>query len=262
VLQKIDVEQERMPGSARPRTLVIVPAYNEEGSIGGVIDDLRAELPDADVLVVDDGSSDRTADEARRRSRPGHTVMVARLSANLGIGGAVQTGLRYALRHGYDRAVQVDGDGQHPASSARAVLQRLDQGADLIVGSRFAGGVQGFASTPTRRAGIAMISWALRLLGGPAVLDTTSGLRAFSRRAIGVLARRYPSDFPEPESLLIAHRAGQRIEEVPVPMAPRSHGASSITRLGSAFYMARVLLGLALFRVTGMKTASIEESAP
>lgn len=241
---------------------MVVPAYNEEGSIGSVIEDLRAELPEADVLVVDDGSIDRTAEEARRRCRPGHTVLVARLSANLGIGGAVQTGLRYALRQGYDRVVQVDGDGQHPASSARVVLRAVDAGADVAVGSRFAGGLQGFASTPMRRAGIALISWVLRLLGGPAVLDTTSGLRAFSRRAVGVLARRYPSDFPEPESLLIAHRAGQRIEEVPVSMMARAHGASSIGRLGSAFYMARVLLGLVLFRATGMKTAVFEESAP
>jgi hypothetical protein len=113
-----------------------------------------------------------------------------------------------------------------------------------------------------RRAGIALISWALRLLGGPPVLDTTSGLRAFSRRAVALLATRYPSDFPEPESLLIAHRAGHRIEEVPVSMMARAHGASSITRLGSAFYMARVLLGLVLFRATGMKTAILEERAP
>jgi glycosyltransferase involved in cell wall biosynthesis len=247
--------------TGKSRTLVVVPAYNEEGAIGGVIADLHAELPDADVLVVDDGSTDHTADEARRGVRPGHTLMVARLSANLGIGGAVQTGLRYALRHGYDRVVQVDGDGQHPASSARAVLERIGAGADIAVGSRFTRGAQGFASTAMRRTGISVISWALRLLGGPSVLDTTSGLRAFSRRAVSLLASRYPSDFPEPESLLIAHRAGQRIEEVPVSMAARAHGASSITLLGSAFYMLRVLLGLTLFRASGMRSAAIEESA-
>jgi glycosyltransferase involved in cell wall biosynthesis len=239
-----------------------VPAFNEEGSIAAVVADLQAELPDTDVLVVDDGSSDQTAEHARRCCGRNQRVMVARLSANLGIGGAVQTGLRYALRHGYDRVVQVDGDGQHPAASARVVLQRLDGGADVTVGSRFAGSMRGFASTPMRRVGIAIISWALRFLGGPSVLDTTSGLRAFSRRAVALLAVRYPSDFPEPESLLILHRAGYRIEEVPVPMAARRHGNSSITRLGSAFYMARVLLGLALFRATGMNTTAFEERAP
>jgi glycosyltransferase involved in cell wall biosynthesis len=251
-----------MLGSGPQSTLVVVPAYNEQRSIAAVIRDLRAELPDADVLVVDDGSTDGTAAEARRVCRGDGRVLVARLSANLGIGGAVQTGLRYALQHGYERVVQVDGDGQHPASSARAVLQRLDGGADVVVGSRFAPGAAGFESTPMRRAGIALISWALRLLGGPSVLDTTSGLRAFSRRTVALLAPRYPSDFPEPESLLVVHRAGQRIEEVPVSMAPRAHGASSITRFGTAFYMARVLVGLALFRASSMGRAGLKESAP
>jgi glycosyltransferase involved in cell wall biosynthesis len=251
-----------MPGSARSGTLIVVPAFNEARSIAAVLGDVRAELPDADVLVVDDGSTDRTADIARRASDGDPHVRVARLSANLGIGGAVQTGLRYAMLHGYQRVVQVDGDGQHPASSARVVLDALDGGADVVVGSRFvARRGAAFASTPLRRAGIAVISRALRLLGGPPVVDTTSGLRAFNRRAVALLASRYPADFPEPESLLIAHRAGQRIDEVPVSMAPRAHGTSSITRLGSAFYMARVMLGLALFRASGGNRARLKESA-
>jgi hypothetical protein len=131
------------------------------------------------------------------------------------------------------------------------VIEELARGdADVVVGSRFVGDVTGFASTPMRRVGIRLLSWALRVLGGPAVTDVTSGLRAFNRRALELLARQYPPDYPEPEALLILETGRCRIKEVPVAMSVRAHGTSSISRLDSAFYMARVLLGMVLLRAS------------
>ena len=232
-------------------TLIIVPAYNEGASIGGVLADLYRELPDAEILVVDDGSLDDTAAQARAQAPAGQNLRVVRLSANLGIGGAVQTGLRYAVEQGHQRAVQVDGDGQHPAAAARQLLERLDAGtADVVIGSRFVPGSEGFSSTLMRRLGITILSRTLRMLGGPAILDVTSGLRAYGRRALVHLAARYPPDYPEPEALRLLQGSGCRIEEVPVAMVARAHGTSSISRLGSAFYMTRVLLGLVLLRAS------------
>jgi glycosyltransferase involved in cell wall biosynthesis len=205
------------------RTLVIIPALNEARSLPRVLEDVRAAQLDCDVCVVDDGSTDGTAAIA---ARGGATVL--RCTANLGIGGAVQAGYLWARERGYDAALQIDADGQHDPAYAAAALAPIRSGAaDVVVGSRFLG-AGGYRSTALRRTGIRYLAWFLRLRCGLSVTDPTSGFRAAGRRAIELFAAGYPSDFPEPEALAYAVRAGLRVEEVPVRMRDRDHGTSSI----------------------------------
>jgi glycosyltransferase involved in cell wall biosynthesis len=223
------------------RTLVIVPAFNEARSLPAVAEDLRRHVPEADVCVVDDGSTDRTSEVARELG-----FRVLRLPGNLGIGGAVQAGFLWAYDHGYDAAVQFDGDGQHDASSMPGLLAPIRAGAaDLVVGSRFLGD-GGFRSTLARRAGIRYLAGLIRFRGGARVTDSTSGFRAAGAAAIALFARGYPSDYPEPESIAIASRAGLRVAEVPVRMRERAHGVSSITVVRSFVYMVKVTVALVL----------------
>jgi glycosyltransferase involved in cell wall biosynthesis len=226
------------------RVLAIVPAFNEARNLPGVAAALRRAAPDVDACVVDDGSSDDTAAVAASLG-----LGVLRLPLNLGIGGAVQAGYLHARDRGYDLAVQIDGDGQHDPAFLGALIAPLLAGrADLVVGSRFLGD-GGFKSTLVRRAGIRYLSWFLRLRCGVRVTDPTSGFRAASRRAIELFARHYPSDYPEPESVAVAHREGLRIEEVPVVMSARPHGASSITWARTLYYLVKVSLALLLLPV-------------
>jgi len=224
------------------RVLAIVPAFNEERSLEAVVTGLgRLALP-VDVCVVDDGSSDGTAALARSLG-----AVVLSLPVNLGIGGAVQTGYLWARDHGYDAAVQVDGDGQHDASYLPALVEEVASGrADLAVGSRFSGPrlPGGFRSTWSRRIGIRYLSAMLRLRCGARVSDPTSGFRAAGRRAIDLFARAYPPDYPEPESIAVAARAGLRVREIPVRMAERAHGESSIGLSRSFYYLLKVSLAL------------------
>jgi glycosyltransferase involved in cell wall biosynthesis len=223
------------------RTLVIVPAFNEARSLSAVAEDLRRHVPDVDVCVVDDGSTDGTSEVAR-----GLGFRVLRLPMNLGIGGAVQAGYLWAHEHGYDAAVQFDGDGQHEAASMPALLEPIRTGAaDLVVGSRFLGDGS-FRSTLARRAGIRYLAGLIRVRCGAKVSDSTSGFRSAGRAAIALFARGYPSDYPEPESIAIACRAGLRVAEVPVRMRERAHGASSITIVRSFLYMVKVTVALVL----------------
>ncbi len=223
------------------RVAAIVPAYNEARNLPRLADALRAHAPELDVCVVDDGSEDETA---RVAAGLGWTVL--RLPMNLGIGGAVQAGYLWAWEHGYDAAVQIDGDGQHDPAYLEALLQPLAAGnADLVIGSRFLSD-GGFRSTAVRRAGIAYLSWFLRLRCGTRVTDPTSGFRAANRTAIELFARHYPSDYPEPEAVALARRAGLRIAEVPVRMHERGHGRSSITAARTLYYLVKVSLALVL----------------
>jgi glycosyltransferase involved in cell wall biosynthesis len=220
-----------------PRVLVIVPAYNEESSLPAVVADLRKHVPTCDVVVIDDCSTDATAARARELG-----VDVLRLPINLGIGGAVQTGFRYAHRCGYDVAIQVDGDGQHPAEGIAGLLAPLQSGqADVVIGSRFLER-EGFQSTVARRMGIRAFEWLTRLTSGVRVTDTTSGFRAYNRGAIVFLAEHYPSDYPEVESVTILTRNGFRIVEVPATMRERQGGTSSITAARSLYYLIKVSL--------------------
>ncbi len=223
------------------RVLIIVPAFNESRNLPAVLRNVHASCPGYDVCVVDDGSSDDTADIA---ARSGATVL--RNPVNLGIGGAVQAGYLWACEHGYDAAVQIDGDGQHDAAYVSAALEPVAHGrADLVVGSRFlADG--GFRSTLARRVGIQYLAWFLRLRCGAHITDPTSGFRAASRRAIELFASWYPSDYPEPESIAFATRNRLRVVEVPVHMRYRVHGESSINVLRTLYYLVKVSFALVL----------------
>ncbi len=225
---------------ASVRCLLIVPAYNEEGAIEQVVRDLRQTLPQADILVVDDASTDRTATLV-----PDEAVLL-RLPFNLGIGGAMQTGYRYAAMHGYDVAVQVDGDGQHPADQVQRLIDRLDQGdADMVIGSRFLEDT-GFRQSAARVAGSRILRGLLRLFTGKRVTDCTSGFRAVNAKVIAAFAHWYPEDYPEPEVVLLLHRAGFRVVETPVTMRPRQSGTTSISLPQGLFYVIKVSVALLL----------------
>ena len=224
---------------ASPRTLIIVPAYNEEVNLADVIDSICATAPWADIAVVNDGSCDATPEVARAKG-----VILLNLPYNLGIGGAVQTGYVFACEQGYDVAVQIDGDGQHDPIYLPVLLYPLEAGsADLVVGSRFIGPTS-FHSSVARRAGIQWFAKVVSLLIGQRVTDTTSGFRAANRRAIQLFAADYPQDYPEPESIVLAHRAGLRLCEVPVEMHERQGGRSSINPWRSVYYMIKVTLAV------------------
>lgn len=221
--------------------VAIVPALNEEGSIAQVIEEIRAYDAGLRVVVIDDGSTDATTEAARAA---GATVL--RLPFNLGIGGAVQTGLRYAHENGFGFAVRVDGDGQHdPAQLAKVVEPVLRDEADIAVGSRYLGlGGEGYRSTPSRRLGIRILARTVSLLTRQRITDPTSGFQALNRRAIALFAADYPHDYPEVEALVLLARHRLRLREVPIEMRPRAAGRSSIRALSSAYYMVKVLLAL------------------
>ncbi len=236
------------------KKIAIVPALNEGRAIGGVIDEIRAFDPEIDVLVVDDGSSDATADVARA-----HGARVASLPFNLGIGGSVQTGFRYAHEHGYELAVRCDGDGQHdPAQLAQIVQPVLDGRVDICVGSRFAG-EEGYRSSRSRRVGIRILARTVSLLTGQRVTDTTSGFQALNAKAIALFAADYPHDYPEVEATVMLHKHRLRLCEVPVSMRERVSGRSSITALRSVYYMAKVLLAI-FVGVFRRRATPLEES--
>lgn len=231
------------------KVLLVIPAHNEEEAILGVIDEVTAA--GYDYVVINDGSTDRTEEVLRA-----HGINHVTLPFNLGIGGAVQTGHRYAFLNGYDVDIQVDGDGQHDISCVPALLERISDGADLVVGSRFIEPIEGFKSTAARRAGIRWLSGCIRLVTGLTVNDVTSGFRASGRAAIELFARRYPVDYPEPESLVMVHNAGLRIDEVPVVMHERQGGVSSIHALSAVYYMIKVTLAILIEGVAGKRGGS------
>jgi glycosyltransferase involved in cell wall biosynthesis len=230
---------------SRLRSIAIVPAHNEEASLGSLLAELRIAEPDLAVVVINDGSTDATARVAENAGVP-----VVNLPFNVGIGGTVQTGYQYALEHGYEVAIQVDGDGQHdPTEIARVLEPIFDDRADLVVGTRFVSG-GGYRGTRARRVGIHIFASVVSLMVGQRVSDTTSGFRAVNRKALRLFASQYPHDYPEVESIVLLSRHGLRMLEVPVKMRVRETGASSITALRAAYYMIKVLLALfiGLFR--------------
>src|SRR3569833_2597826 len=228
------------------RRVAIVPAFDEEANIGRGVDELRAYDGALDIVVVDDGAYDRRAAVARA-----HVAVVLRLPFNLGIGGSVQTGFRYAYEQGYDVAVRVDGDGQHDPAQLDAILAPVLAGfVDIVVGSRFAEGADGYRSSRSRRIGIRMLVWVVSRIVRRRVTDTTSGFQALNRNAIALFARDYPHDYPEVEATVMVFRHRLRSVEVPVSMRARGGGRSSITALRSVYYMVKVLLAIfvGLFR--------------
>jgi glycosyltransferase involved in cell wall biosynthesis len=227
------------------RVLVVVPAYNEAGNVGSVVRQIREHAPTVDVLVVDDGSQDATSAVARLAG-----ATVATLPFNLGVGGAMRTGYRHALRLGYDAVVQVDGDGQHDPAQLWSLLDGLAT-ADVVIGARFAGSGDYVVRGPRH--------WAMRVLArvmtrivGVHLNDSTSGFRAAGPAAIRVYAQHYPAEYlgDTLETLVIAHKAGLRVAQVPVAMRPRLGGHPSRGILGSTADLARacVVVGLGLVR--------------
>lgn len=222
------------------KLLVIAPAYNEEGAISRVVCSVHEVLPEASMLVIDDGSCDATAREAAAAG-----AVVVRHPFNLGIGATVQTGLRYALAGDYDYVVRVDGDGQHSAAAIPLLLSALrDERADAAFGSRFLGEPNGIAISQSRRVGIAFFAALVSLITGQRATDTTSGFCCLNRRAVELLARYMPQDYPEVECRIVLHKAGLRTIEVPIAMLERRSGTSSITRWRSIYYAAKVSLAV------------------
>ncbi len=226
--------------ATEPKVLIIVPALNETDAITGVISEISAAVPHAHILVVDDGSIDDTAVAASAAG-----ARVVRMPFNIGIGSAVQTGFRVAAEEDFDIAVQVDGDGQHPADQVPRLIDAIAAGANYVIGSRF---VErgGYRASLARRSGITIFARLVSLLAGQRVTDTTSGLRAADRRAIRLFAEHYPHDYPEVEAVILAKRNGLRIVEVPVTMRQRATGRSSITPVRSLYYMVKVTLAVVI----------------
>ncbi len=223
----------------RPKILVITPAFNEEGNIGGVISAVQDNVPGADIVVIDDGSSDGTAAAARRAG-----VTVLSHPYNMGIGASMQTGYKYAFRNAYEIAVQVDADGQHLAGEIKHLLEPIvEKKADLVVGSRFITS-SGYRASFARSTGMAFFSRLVSAIIKEKVTDTTSGFRAAGRPCIEFFSRRYPDDYPEVEALVLLHKKGFSIMEVPVKMAERTGGRSSITPAKSVYYMIKVFLAI------------------
>ncbi len=219
-------------------TLVFIPAWNEEASIEAVVADVREHLPAAEILVVDDGSTDATTARARECG-----VLVATLPFNQGLGAALQTGYLYALREGYDCCAHLDADGQHPAAEVARLLAEVEADrADLVIGSRYRdpdapAESDDYRPTFSRRIGTSVFRFFLTLATRQRFTDTTSGMRAANRRVMSLFSENYSPDFAEIESLQLAVRQGLRVEEVPVRMLERTGGSSFLTPLRSAFFI-------------------------
>ncbi|WP_078414362.1 glycosyltransferase family 2 protein [Priestia abyssalis] len=230
------------------KTLIIVPAYNEEESIAGTLQDLlmiKQERPFIDICVINDGSKDRTSSIVE----PFQNIKLVNLPYNLGIGGAVQTGYRYAYQHGYDIAIQFDADGQHNAESIDALIEPiLSREANMVIGSRFLEKTD-YKSTMSRRIGIYYFTLLLRLLTGRIFTDPTSGYRSIDKKIISLFAFNYPKDYPEPEVLIHLTRRSFKVKEITVHMKARQGGRSSITPLKSIYYMTKVTLSIVIQRI-------------
>lgn len=227
-------------------TLLIIPAFNEAKNI---VDVARSvQRAGYDFIVVNDGSSDNTL-----RTCKEHGFPVLDLKENLGIGGAVQAGHKYALTHGYDIDIQFDGDGQHDVSYVPALVSAIEQGSDLAIGSRFLEITEGFQSSIMRRVGIKWLSGWLHIFTKKHITDPTSGFRACNVKAISLFCTDYPIDYPEPESIATALKHGLTVSEVPVIMHERRGGASSIKSISSIYYMIKVSLAIAILCLTKTK---------
>ncbi|MCX6043747.1 MAG: glycosyltransferase family 2 protein [Chloroflexi bacterium] len=220
--------------------LVIIPALNEQGAIRQVVKGVHVVLPTADILVIDDGSSDDTAQEAQAAG-----ALVVRHPFNLGIGGAVQTGLKFACHHHYEYVIRMDGDGQHDACSIQAMLAVLQaHQADMVIGSRFLDADVDWHIPLSRRLGIRLYALEVTWLTGSRFTDTTSGFWAMNRRTIQVLAAYLPQDYPDVESRIIVHKAGLKQMELPVHMGERTTGVSSINLARSIYYAFKVTVAV------------------
>ena len=230
------------------KVLVIIPAYNEEHTIVGVVDKLKKDCPEADYIVFNDSSKDNTLKVLDK-----HNLNYINLPMNLGIGGGVQTGYKYALEHHYDIAVQIDGDGQHDTAYLQDVIEPIEKGeADIVIGSRFID-KEGFQSSALRRFGIRFLSNLIFICCGMRVNDVTSGFRAVNKTYIKFYAQHYPQDYPEPEAIVESALQGARIAEIPVIMKEREAGTSSIHAWKSVYYMIKVSISIIICRLSGRR---------
>ena len=225
------------------RIAAIIPAYNEEASITAVVRDIRAVAASAglhiDAVVVNDCSTDNTASIIDKLD-----CIPLHLPINLGIGGAVQTGFQYAFEKGYDYAVQVDGDGQHPAEELPKLFDAIrGKQFDIVIGSRFIA-KEGFQSTVLRRTGITYFRWLNRLFTGLDISDSTSGLRMINRKALQIVSENYPDEYPEPEAIVLYSKHGLKVGEVAVTMRERQGGVSSIGTFSALYYMWKVTIAI------------------
>ena len=221
------------------KKLIIIPAYNEEDAIAHTVARIREKAPDFDYVIINDCSTDRTLAICRENG-----FHVVNLPINLGIGGAVQTGYRYAQENGYDIGVQMDGDGQHDAAYLGEMARVLEEEKlNMVIGSRFIE-KEGFQSSAARRLGIGYFSWLIKLVTGVRITDPTSGMRMADREVIGLFAGDYPKDYPEPESVVTILKMGRRVREIPVQMRAREGGVSSISSMKAVYYMVKVSIAV------------------
>lgn len=230
------------------RVLVIIPAYNEEENIVNTVAALKKDCPFCDYVIINDCSTDRTVDVCKENN-----FNYISLPVNLGIGGGMQTGYKYAVENDYDIAIQFDGDGQHNAEYIKDLIAPIEAGeADMVIGSRFIN-KEGFQTSFMRRVGINLLGGVLKLCGRVKVTDATSGFRAVSKEVTKFFALNYAQDYPEPESIIAASVSGFTVKEVPVVMNERTAGVSSISKFKSVYYMFKVTLAILIYRIVGKK---------
>lgn len=226
------------------KKLVIIPAFNEEGNLEKTINDIKINAPDFDYVIINDCSTDKTLEMCRR-----HGFSYLNLPVNLGIGGAVQTGYRYAYYHGYDIAVQFDGDGQHSAAHLKDMVEVLEKtDSDMVIGSRFIK-KEGFQSSGLRRIGIKYFTGLIKVLTGKKITDPTSGMRMVNRKLLEKFTDEYPKDYPEPESVVTILSEKYKVTEIPVIMNEREEGVSSISLKNSVYYMIKVSFAILVARM-------------
>jgi len=232
---------EPMKQKTSNKILIIIPAYNEAETISDLLQAVHRENPSWDILVINDASTDDT----EALARASRLARVITLPINLGIGGAVQTGFKYAVRNGYQVALQLDGDGQHPVSEINKLITMvLDDEADVVIGSRFNKKKNGVKTHFLRRTGIKLFEWFSFMLIRQHITDHTSGFRAYNRHALNFLAENYPTDFPEPEVVILLGKNKFRIKETFTQMLERQGGVSSIPIAKGPYYMFKVLLAM------------------
>lgn len=234
------------------KILIIIPAYNEEKSIVKTVDSLENSKVKIDYIVINDGSKDDTKKVLRNNN-----MRYLDLPNNLGIGGAVQSGYKYALENKYDIAIQFDGDGQHDAKYISNLIQEIEQGANMAIGSRYIQELSKFKSTFMRRVGKNFLSLLIKIATGTKVYDPTSGYRAVDKKIIELFADHYPSDYPEPDTIVEVLKLGHKIKEIPVEMNERKEGKSSISPFKSIYYMIKVSISI-LF--TGLNVKKVKKN--
>lgn len=221
------------------KTLIIIPAYNEEESIVNTVKTLTQVNNKVDYIVINDGSVDKTKEVCELNN-----INYIDLPNNLGIGGAVQTGYKYALLNNYDIAIQFDGDGQHDANYISNLIKEIENGANMVIGSRFISDLSEFKSTKLRRVGINLLSNLIKICTNKRIYDPTSGFRAVDKNIISLFAQNYPTDYPEPDTIVTVIKKGYKVKEIPAKMKERTGGKSSISNLKGAYYMLKVSISI------------------